>query len=547
MDAAVAPLIEATTLGDLLLRAARRWPSRNALLFADERLGYEALARRACLRARALIALGVQPGDHVGILSLNLPEVVETMFACALSGAVAVMLNARYRAEELRYVLAHADLVLLFTSTRFAPHSDFPALLRDALPGLATGEGAAPGGSTHGIRAVIGLERGDGSGLLCGERFLERAAEVSADRLAQRRSQVALRDPCIMMYTSGTTAEPKGCRLSHEAVVRSALGMSRRLGIRDDDVMWNALPMFHMAAILPLLAMVWAGGSFVSDTHFDSGRALQDIRAHGATILYPAFPAIMAALLAHPDCDQLRLAPVRLVSNVAPPETLRANMRALPHALHVSAYGMTEASGISCHGGADEDDETRATACGRPYEGVQMRVVDPASGRELGPGERGEMRIRGFSLFEGYYKDPARTAECFDDAGWFRTGDLCSIGAGGQVCYHGRLKDVMKIGGENVSPLELESFLATHPAVQLAQVVGVPDARLQEVAAAFVQLRPGASMTAAELIDFCRGRIASFKVPRHVRFVTEWPMSATKIQRHVLRQRLQEELVGPGG
>lgn len=547
MDATADPLIEATTLGDLLLRAARRWPSRSALLFADERLGYEALAQRACLRARALMALGVQPGDHVGILSLNLPEVVETMFACALSGAVAVMLNARYRAEELRYVLVHADLVLLFTSTRFAPHSDFPALLREALPGLAAGDGTGAGGSTHGIRAVIGLERGAGKGLLCGERFLARAGEVSADRLAQRRSQVALRDPCIMMYTSGTTAEPKGCRLSHEAVVRSALGMSRRLGIRDDDAMWNALPMFHMAAILPLLAMVWAGGSFISDTHFDAGRALQDIRAHGATILYPAFPAIMAGLLTHPDCDVLRLAPVRLVSNVAPPDTLRANMRALPHALHVSAYGMTEASGISCHGGADEDDETRATACGRPYEGVQMRVVDPASGRELGSGERGEMRIRGFSLFEGYYKDPARTAESLDDAGWFRTGDLCSITAGGQVCYHGRLKDVMKIGGENVSPLEVESFLATHPAVQLVQVVGVPDARLQEVAAAFVQLRPGASLTAAELIEFCCGRIASFKVPRHVRFVAQWPMSATKIQRHVLRQRLQEELAGAGG
>ena len=443
-------------------------------------------------------------------------------------------------------MIGNADLRLLFTSTRFGSHGDFPSLLRAALPDLPTSESLAPAAAAPTLRAVVALERAPGSGLLCGEEFLARAAVVSEQRFTARRAQVALGDPCTMMYTSGTTSQPKGCRLSHEAVVRSALGMNRRLGITGDDIMWNALPMFHMASILPLLSLVWSGGSFVSDTHFDAGRALTQIRAKCATILYPAFPAIMADLLNHPAFDAQRLDSVRLVSNVAPPDTLRANMRVLPQALHVSAYGMTEASGISCHGAIDEDDETRATSCGRPYDGVQMRVVDPDSGRELGAGERGEMRIRGFSLFEGYYKAPQRTAEAFDDDGWFRTGDLCSIGAGGQVCYHGRLKDLLKIGGENVSPLELESFIGAHPAVQMVQVVGVPDARLQEVAAAFIQLRPGASASAEEIIAFCRGRIASFKIPRHVRFVSDWPMSATKIQKHVLRRQLERELEAGG-
>lgn len=538
-----ANLIEATTLGDLLLRAAARWPEREALVFPHARLSYRELAERACLRARALIATGVEPGDHVGILSLNLPEMIETLFASALSGAVAVLLNARYRVDELRYVIGHADLRLLFTSTRFESHGDFPALLRAALPGLAAHGSQAPAVATVPLpRALVALERSPDAGLLCGEAFLARAAAVPQQRLTAHRVQVALGDPCIMMYTSGTTSQPKGCRLSHEAVVRSALGMNRRLGITGDDIMWNALPMFHMASILPLLSLVWSGGSFVSDTHFDAGRALAQIGAKRATILYPAFPAIMADLRNHPAFDAQRLDSVRLVSNVAPPDTLRANMRVLPHALHVSAYGMTEASGISCHGAPDEDDETRATSCGRPYDGVQMRVVDPQSGRELGTGERGEMRIRGFSLFEGYYRDPQRTAEAFDSDGWFRTGDLCSIGAAGQVCYHGRLKDLLKIGGENVSPLELESFISTHPAVQVVQVVGVADARLQEVAAAFIQLRPGSSASAEDIVAFCRGRIASFKVPRHVRFVSEWPMSATKIQKHALRLQLEQEI-----
>ncbi len=534
-------LIEATTLGDLLLRAAARWPEREALVFPHARLSYRELAERACLRARALIATGVEPGDHVGILSHNLPEMIEALFACALSGAVAVLLNARYRVDELRYVLNHADLRLLFTSTRFGMHGDFPALLSAALPGLPT-NGSPPGAATSMLRTVVALERAPDSGLLCGEEFLARAAAVPEQRLMARRAQVALGDPCIMMYTSGTTSRPKGCRLSHEAVVRSALGMNRRLGITGDDVMWNALPMFHMASILPLLSVVWSGGCFLGDVHFDAGRALAQIHAKRATILYPAFPAIMADLLNHPEFDAQRLDSVRLVSNVAPPDTLRANMQVLPHALHVSAYGMTEASGISCHGAPEEDDETRATSCGRPYDGVQMRVVDPQSGCELGAGERGEMRIRGFSLFEGYYRDPERTAEAFDSEGWFCTGDLCSISAGGQVCYHGRLKDLLKIGGENVSPLELESFIGTHPAVQMVQVVGVSDARLQEVAAAFIQLRPGATASAHDILAFCQGRIASFKVPRHVRFVSEWPMSATKIQKHELRLQLEREL-----
>jgi acyl-CoA synthetase (AMP-forming)/AMP-acid ligase II len=537
------PLIEATTLGDLLLRAAARWPERDALVFPHARLSYRELAERACLRARALIATGVEPGDHVGILSLNLPEMIETLFASALSGAVAVLLNARYRVDDLRYVIGNADLRLLFTSTRFETHGDFPSLLRAALPGLPTDGSHAPGVAAQPLpRAVVALERSPDAGLLCGDEFLARAARVPEQRLAARRAQVALGAPCIMMYTSGTTSHPKGCRLSHEAVVRSALGMNRRLGINGDDIMWNALPMFHMASILPLLSLVWSGGTFLSDVHFDAGRALAQIVAQRATILYPAFPTIMADLLNRPEFDAHQLDCVRLVSNVAPPDTLRANMGVLPRALHVSCYGMTEASGISCHGAPDEDDETRATSCGRPYDGVQMRVVDPESGRELAPGLRGEMRIRGFSLFEGYYRDPQRTAEAFDSEGWFRTGDLCSIGAAGQVCYHGRLKDLLKIGGENVSPLELESFIGTHPAVQMVQVVGIPDARLQEVAAAFIQLRPGMCASAEDIVAFCSGRIASFKVPRHVRFVSEWPMSATKIQKHVLRLQLEREL-----
>jgi acyl-CoA synthetase (AMP-forming)/AMP-acid ligase II len=320
--------------------------------------------------------------------------------------------------------------------------------------------------------------------------------------------------------------------------------MSRRLQVTEADSQWNPLPLFHMASILPMLAMFCAGGAYLSDRFFDAGRALGEIYTRQPTILYPAFPAIMADLLEHPLFDAARCRSVRLINNVAPAEQLRRNMQALPEALHISAYGMTEASGICCHGAPDEDDDTRATTCGRPYPGVQMRVVDTDTGEVLPAGERGEMQVRGFSLFDGYYRDPERTAESLAPGGWFRTGDLCSLTPQGQVCFHGRLKELLKIGGENVAPMEVESWLCTHPDVLMAQVVGAPDERLGEVCAAFIQLRKAASLDAEAIVAHCRGRIASFKIPRHVRFVQEWPMSATKIQKHVLKERIHRELTG---
>jgi len=233
---------------------------------------------------------------------------------------------------------------------------------------------------------------------------------------------------------------------------------------------------------------------------------------------------------------------LRLVNNVAPPNQLKKNMEILPNAVHVSAYGLTEASGVSCNGSADEDDETRAFTCGKPYSGVQLRVVDLETGEQAAPGESGEVTIRGFSLFEGYYKSPELTAKIIDDEGWLHTGDIATMDREGRVSYQGRIKDMFKVGGENVSAVEIESYIISHPAVQLVQVVGIPDPKLFEVAAAFIQLEPGKTCTEQEIIDYCHGKIASFKIPRHVRFVEEWPMSATKIQKFKLQEMLTRDL-----
>ena len=537
-------LIEIMTLGDLLLRAADKWPNEEALVFPNQRLSYAQLAQRAKEKARALTGMGIKPGDHVGILAPNLVEVVEVLFAIALSGAVAVLVNARYKTTELAYVIENADLKVLFTTNRIADFVNFAELLYEALPGLETANDplsleleAAPL-----LRSVVMMEDPGQDGVVSWKHFLAFADKAGPDEVWQRRSQVALSDPCIMMYTSGTTANPKGCRLSHEALVRNAREMGIRFEITDQDRQWNPLPMFHMGAILPLISVIWAGACFITDTHFDADSAIRAIGQEKPTIMFTAFPTIMAALVSHPDFDAGNMPQLRLVNNVAPPSQLKRNMEILPQAVHVSAYGLTEASGVSCNGSADEDDEIRAYTCGKPYSGVQLRVVDLETGEDTAPGERGEVIIRGFSLFEGYYKSPGKTAEAIDSEGWLHTGDIASLDEEGRVSYQGRIKDMLKVGGENVAAVEVESYILNHPAAQLVQVVGVPDAKLFEVAAAFIQLEPGKTCTEQEIIEFCRGKIASFKIPRHVRFVEEWPMSATKIQKFELQEMLAREL-----
>jgi acyl-CoA synthetase (AMP-forming)/AMP-acid ligase II len=227
---------------------------------------------------------------------------------------------------------------------------------------------------------------------------------------------------------------------------------------------------------------------------------------------------------------------------VGPPKALRRLQEALPCAVQISTYGSTETGGVITYHLATDSAEQRATTCGPPFRGIELRIHDPLTGTEASPGAMGEILVRGYSLLEGYYKDAAATALAIDAEGWLHTGDLGSLDDAGHVTYHGRLKDMLKVGGENVAPAEVEAVISECPGVRVVQVVGAPDDRLDEVVAAFVELSPGAVVTEADIVGFCRGRIAGFKVPRYVRFVQEWPMSATKIQKHVLRERLWAEL-----
>jgi acyl-CoA synthetase (AMP-forming)/AMP-acid ligase II len=345
-----------------------------------------------------------------------------------------------------------------------------------------------------------------------------------------------------IFYTSGTTAEPKGCLITHDAAIHAWTTAADRLGITPDDRVWDPLPLFHMSCLGPLIFTTAMGGTLITTTHFAPHAALDQIEQERATWLYSVFPPITMALLTDPSFGSRDLSHVRGLLNVAPPDTMRLIQAGFAGAVNVGGhFGMTEMSGaITCNEWDATPDE-QAETHGAPLPETEVRAVDPETGAERPPGVPGELLVRGRGLFGGYHRDPELTATALR-GGWLHSGDLGVIDEHGLVTYLARLKDMLKVGGENVAPAEIESHLSTHPAVKLVQVVGAPDERLGEVVAAFVELAPGREATAEELVDHCRGRIASFKVPQHVRFVDEWPMSATKIQRFRLREQLVAEL-----
>jgi len=540
--------IRATTIGDLLLTAADQYPDSDALVFPDARLTYSELVARALRRARALQALGVRPRDHVGLLLPSGFDFVETFFAISFCGAVAVPINARYRPSELAYVIENGDLVTVVTTDRVADKVDFVERLTEALPGLSTSRdplrlslATAPK-----LRNLVVLGESQPAGFVSGNQFDASADSVSEDEVHRARLRVRLRDIGIMLYTSGTTANPKGCLITHEAMVRNSIALGRhRYRLTHSDRFWSPLPLFHIAAILPMMAIFDVGGAYLTMGYFDAGVALRMLAHDKATATYPCFVTIMSDLIHHPEFAKTDLSRVRLMNSnfaVQPPGIAEVMIKAMPDTIQVGSFGMTEAAGTVCTGSPDEPHQSRITRLGQPLPGLEVRIVNPESGAQVPVGERGEVLVRGYSLFEGYYKDAEKTAAALDGEGWYHTGDIGSLDAAGAMLFHGRTKDMLKVGGENVAAAEIETCLARHPGVKLAQVVGVPDSRLVEVAAAFVERKADSQVSAQELMDFCRKEIAGFKVPRHVRFVSEWPMSASKIQKFRLRDALVQEL-----
>jgi fatty-acyl-CoA synthase len=501
------------TMAELLTSRARA--AEEAVVMGDRRLTFDEWEALTATFARRLLGLGLEPGDRVAVLHADSVEQLGALFGAMRVGLVPVPVNGRYKSSEVAFVTAQSGARLLLVDQARAP--------------------AAVESACYVIVGLNATELADAGGRVAAAEVHRLGTEVEPD------------DPALILYTSGTTANPKGCVYSHGGYRSQADSFAAALELRSDDRFWTPLPLYHVSALVTIAACLSARTAFVHvGERFDPGPALRLLADERCTIAFPAFETIWLGVLNHPDLRAADISTLRTVINVGTPGSLRRMQAKLPSVPQISSFGGTEYGGFNALGRPDDPLEARITTSGRPFPNVELRVVDPETGADLPVGEPGEILMRGDMRFVRYHDDPEQTSRAIDDDGWFHSGDLGRFDTDGRFAFVGRLKDMLKVGGENVSAAEVETYLLTHPDVEIAQVVAAPDARYTEVPAAFVQLRPGSELEEQELVDFCLGRIATFKVPRYVRFVEEWPMSGTKIQKFKLRERIGAELRDAG-
>jgi fatty-acyl-CoA synthase len=466
----------------------------------------------------------------------NSIDLIEILLGASMAGVVTVPINTRFKSAELTHIVTDSGMSALWTCDGIPGVASYPELLCESFPDLRDAQDpfALELASAPKLRAII-TQSVPAAGLLDSSKL---TSSAHAGPLPQSSDP---EHPLLLMYTSGTTAKPKGCIVPHRAITANARSIGSRYGISSKDVWWCPLPMFHIGGLLFLTVMLDKAGLYVGMSHFTPDATFALIDATRPTVFYPLFPTITLALMDHPRFAATKLDSIRYIFSVAPADVQRKIQSAFPSATLFSAFGMTETCGAVAFNLSDDTDDQRMTTCGSALPGWELEILDPETRQSVAPGVTGEIAVKGVGLFKGYFNDPDLTDRQFSDREFFMTGDIGTIDAGGRLKFLGRLKDQLKVGGENVSALEVESFLATHPAIKLAQVVGIPDARYGEVPVAFVETRTMQSISEEELIAFCTGKIARFKIPRHVRVVREWPMSATKILKYRLREQIESE------
>jgi len=537
---------EIYTIGKLLKDRAGTIGDGDALVFPDRRLSYTQLFDAASDWARAFTALGVKRDDHIGVLLPTCPDFLEVYFGCALLGVVAVPVNARYQPGELAYLTKDAALRLMVTTGKVADSVNFQERLHTALPSLETDQDpmALELAEAPDLRQIICLEEQCSASVLPRSKAMELGRETPQSLIDASTDAVEPSDIGLILYTSGTTSNPKGCMISNRAMVGNSRNLGKRYEVTAADKVWSPLPIYHIAGILPMMMVIDAGGAYLTVSFFEAGTALEMLERERATIAYPAFVTIMQDLISHERFAKTDLSSMRLMNSnfaVQPAWIKTAMIEAMPSIIHVGTYGLTEAAGTICTSALDESEDSRTGRLGVPLDEWELRIVNFETGEECATGERGEICARGPNMLGGYYNSPDKTAESIRD-GWLHTGDIGSLDEAGTIMFHGRTKDMLKVGGENVAAAEIEGVLQTHEAVKLAQVVGIPDERYVEVPVGFVELASGKTADPQELIEHCRGQIANFKLPRAIRFVESWPMSTSKIQKFRLRDKLMKEL-----
>jgi fatty-acyl-CoA synthase len=545
--ASLTPLI-GKTMGEFFDEAAARWGDNEALVVRhqDIRWTYAELRRHADDLAAGLLALGLEPGDRIGIWSQNCAEWVLTQFATAKAGLILVNINPAYRRSELEYALNKVSCKALILAPRFKT-SDYIAILSELAPEIVTAKpGALKAELLPDLTTVIRLGFEQTPGMFNFDAVETMGGTAEQGRLTELASTLQFDDPINIQFTSGTTGFPKGATLSHHNILNNGFFIGEALRLSDKDRLCIPVPLYHcFGMVLGNLACLTHGSTMVYPGEaFEPKAVLETVQEERCTALH-GVPTMFIAELDHPDFKSYDLKSLRtgiMAGSPCPIEVMKRVQSEMNMREVTIAYGMTETSPVSFQSATDDPLEKRVSTVGRVQPHIEVKIVD-AQGRIVPRGVPGEFCTRGYSVMLGYWNDEEKTAEAVDRAGWMHTGDLAAIDAEGYCNIVGRLKDMVIRGGENVYPREIEEFLYRHPKIQDVQVVGVPDAKYGEEICAWIKLKPGADADPEEIIAFCRGQIAHYKVPRYVRFVDGFPMTITgKIQKFVIRQKMIEEL-----
>jgi fatty-acyl-CoA synthase len=529
------PLI-GQTLGAFFDAAAGRWGECDALVVRHQgvRWTYAELKRRVDDFAAGLLALGLEPGDRVGIWSPNNAEWVVTQFATAKAGLVLVNINPTYRLAEADYALNKVECRALVTASRYKS-SDYIGMLREL----------GSGNRLPHLETIIQIG-GEEAGMLAFGAVAGRAGTEHRQRLAGIGAALQFDDPINIQFTSGTTGYPKGATLTHHNILNNGFFIGETMRLSEKDRICIPVPLYHcFGMVLGNLACITHGSAMVYPGEgFDPLAVLETVQAERCTGLY-GVPTMFIAELGHAEFGRFDLASLRtgiMAGSPCPIEVMKQVVRDMHMNEVTICYGMTETSPVSFQTSADDPLEKRVGTVGRIHPHVEVKIVD-ADGRIVPPGMPGELCTRGYSVMRGYWNDEEKTRETIDQGRWMHTGDLATIDAEGYCNIVGRIKDMVIRGGENIYPREIEEFLYRHPKIADVQVIGVPDRKYGEELCAWIRLKADQSCTDEEIRQFCEGQIAHYKIPRYVMFVDAFPMTVTgKIQKYLMREEARRQL-----